>query len=255
MGMVTGFDIIGHNKALQDHWIRRVIALIIDGIIITIIVWALNLLFLAGPWWWASWGFLWWGIAILYFVVFELVMSASPGKKIMALEVVATEGILDVPKAFIRNASKLAFFVIIDWLVGMFTEGDPRQKFLDRIANTTVERTDEKAYMEQQFKQMAYVPPHPTQPPSAPYSPPSTAPPPPSTTAQPPAEQPPAEAPAASWPHQDAPPKSDWPEHEPGQPPPQTPEQEPPRFCQSCGGTLMVSEDGRAMCSRCGKTY
>ncbi|MFQ5884814.1 MAG: RDD family protein [Thermoplasmata archaeon] len=252
MGMVTGFDIIGHNKALQDHWIRRVIAIIIDAIIISVVVWVINLLLLAGPWWWASWGLLWWAIAILYFVAFEMTMGGSPGKKIMSLGVVATEGVLDLRSSFIRNISKLAFLVIIDWFLGMFTEGDPRQKYLDRIANTTVQRTDEMAYTEQQFKQMAYVPPHPTYPSPAPHSPQGTVPPPSHAPSQPSAQEPPSQPAPTGWPQQEATPKSDWPQHEPGQP---SPQQEAPRFCQSCGSTLMVSEDGRAICSRCGKTY
>ncbi|TET91643.1 MAG: hypothetical protein E3J35_01625 [Methanomassiliicoccales archaeon] len=253
MGMVTGFDIIGHNKALQEHWIRRVIAIIIDGVIISVIVWALNLLFMAGPWWWASWGLLWWGIAMLYFVGFELTMSASPGKKIMTMEVVATEGVLSLQSSLIRNASKLAFLVVLDWVVGMLTEGDPRQKYLDRVANTTVQRTDEAAYQEQQFKQMAYVPPQTAYPtPPSPHAPPGMAPPPHSTTAPPPAQQPSPQPGASGWPQQDAPPKSDWPQHEPGQP---SPQQEAPRFCQSCGSTLIIGADGKGTCSRCGKVY
>ncbi|UCD92681.1 MAG: RDD family protein [Methanobacteriota archaeon] len=248
--MVTGFDIIGHNEALQEHWIRRVVAIIIDGVIISIIVWALNLLFRAGPWWWASWGLLWWAIAILYFVICEMTIAGSPGKRIMSLEVVGTEGFLSLSSSLIRNISKLAFLVIIDWLVGMFTEGDPRQKYLDRIANTVVRRTDAEAYKEEQFRQMAYVPPHTAHPTPHTSHAPSGAAPPPSSPAPPPSEQP--QPGATSWPHQEAPPKSDWPEHEPEKP---SPDEEAPRFCQSCGGTLMVSEDGRAICTRCGATY
>lgn len=224
--MVTGFDIISTNKALQDHWLRRFIAIIIDGTIISVIVWLIGWLVPLGLYWWAFQGLIWWGIAILYFVILEMSVHASLGKKITSLEVVATEGELDVGSIFLRNISKFNIFVIIDWFIGIYTEGDPRQKFTDRFAKTTVQRTDEKAYMEQQFKQMSYVPPHPTPHPH-PHPPPS------------------APGPTPSGP--DAP--------TPAGPPPQPTEEEAPRFCQYCGSTLTIGADGKASCSRCGRTF
>lgn len=230
--MVTGFDIISTNKALQEHWLRRFIAIIIDGVIISVIVWLIGWLVLLGPFWWAFQGLIWWGIAMLYFVVLEMSVHASLGKKLMSLEVVATEGELDVGSIFLRNVSKFMFFVVIDWFVGIFTEGDPRQKFTDRFAKTTVQRTDEKAYQEQQFRQMAYVPPHPT-----PHPHPHPHPPPPGPGAPPfePGAVPPAGPPPAG-------------------PTPQ-PTEEAPRFCQYCGSTLTLGADGKASCSRCGRTF
>lgn len=246
--MVTGFDIISTNKALQDHWLRRFIALFIDGILISVIVWLISLFLHFGPFWWAFQGMMWWGIAILYFVVFELSMNASPGKRIMSLEVIATEGFLSVGSVFIRNVSKFLFLVVLDWLVGMFTEGDPRQKYTDRLAKTTVQRTDEKSYMEQQFKQMGYVPPKPTYHPQQGGPPSGTE----SGLEQPSAE--PAKGPSeTAWPHQEAPIKSDWPQHEPGK---SAAEQvEAPRFCQYCGSTLTMGANGKGTCSRCGRVF
>lgn len=274
--MTTAFDIIGSNKALQDHWLRRFVAIIIDGIIASVIVFAISIFF----WILAPWGFIGWfftgAIMLLYFILFEMIMGGTPGKKLLSLEVVKTDGQLDFISSLLRNISKIFWiFLLIDWFIGMFTDGDPRQKWLDRYANTTVQRTDSQAYMEQQFKQMAFVPPHPT------YQPPPgqqqyQAPPQP----QQPVQQQPAQG--AAWPHQEqTQPKSDWPQHDPGaappqqqapppqqqapppqqQPPPQQPAQQPPpggaapRFCQNCGNTLSPGPDGRPTCSKCGARY
>ncbi len=253
MHMTTAFDIIGSNKALQDHWLRRIVALIIDGIIITVIVFAISIfLWILAPWGLIGWFFTG-AIMFLYFILFELIMHSTPGKKLMSLDVVKSDGSqLDFVASLLRNISKIFWlFLLIDWLIGMFTDGDPRQKWLDRYANTTVQRTDKDAYLETQFRQMAYVPPHPT------YQPPPAQ---PHQSYQPPPQQQPAQQPAqgSGWPHQEQQqPKSDWPQHEPGQVPPQ--QQSPPgggpRFCQNCGNTLSPGQDGRPTCTRCGAVY
>ncbi|MCK5290707.1 MAG: RDD family protein [Thermoplasmata archaeon] len=272
--MTTGFDIIGNNKALQDHWLRRIVALIIDGIIIGVIAFLVSIVF----WILSPIGFIGWFFSgllmFLYFIAFEMMMGGTPGKKLLSLEVVSTqEGELSFVSSLMRNISKIFWvFLLIDWIVGMFTDGDPRQKMLDRYANTTVQRTDQRAYMEQQFRQMAYVPPHPTyQPP--PGQPQQQSYQPSQQTQQQPQGQ------AGAWPHQEEKPKTDWPQHDPGQAPPQQqpqaqqqpqqqsyqpppqqqasqpPQQDAPRFCQNCGTTLTPGADGRPTCGNCGKTY
>jgi uncharacterized RDD family membrane protein YckC/ribosomal protein S27AE len=288
MRMTTFIDIIGNNKALQDHWVRRIVAYIIDWIILVIIGAVIGFaLIVLAPW--QLWGFLFTGLlAFLYFVLSEILMGATLGKKLMSLEVVSTtpQAELDAGSVLFRNFSKLfGPLLLIDWIVGMFQDGDPRQKLFDRYANTVVQRTDQQAYMEQQFKQMAYVPPHPT------YQPPPGQPQQPSYQPAPQPQQQPQQQPQGqAWPHQEQQPKPDWPEHDPGQAPPQQqpqaqpqqsyeppPQQQPqaqpqqsyqpqqqagqplqqdaPRFCQNCGTTLTVGADGRPACGNCGKTY
>jgi uncharacterized RDD family membrane protein YckC len=263
MRMTTGFDIIGSNKALQDHWFRRIVAYIIDWIILVIIGGLVSLaIFILAPW--GLWGFMFTGLlAFLYFILLEILMGATLGKKIMSLEVVSTKGELDAGSILLRNLSKLfGLLLLLDWIVGMIQDGDPRQKWFDRYANAVVQRTDQQAYMEQQFKQMAYVPPHPT------YQPPPGQPQQPSYQPQPQTQQQP-QGQAPAWPHQEEQPKPDWPEHDPGQAPPQQqssqpppqqqanqpPQQDAPRFCQNCGTTLTPGADGRSTCGNCGKTY
>src|SRR5947199_39161 len=40
LAMPSAFDLIGHNPALQEHWIRRFIAFVIDAVIVEVLVWA-----------------------------------------------------------------------------------------------------------------------------------------------------------------------------------------------------------------------
>ena len=260
--MVSGINIIGQNKALQDHTIKRIIAYIIDAIIVWIP--SMVLLFLLFPYWWALGSFGWflfgWGvlvyalIALLYWVLLEGFTGATVGKKVMGLRVVGTTGPMDPVKAAIRNVSKFHWlFLLLDWVVGLATEGDPRQKATDRLGGTTVIRTDQHAYVEEQFRQMATPPPHPHAPSSAypaPQAWPGQQAPPPGATSPPPVATQPATP--QSWPGQPAQQKSQWPQH-------QWDEQgrlvQSARFCSACGGPLVARGDGRMVCSRCGSVY
>ena len=251
--MPTAFDLIGHNAALQEHWIRRLIAAIIDGILLSIVVFVFNFAIGIFVWgvlvWPLLFGVLWW----LYGTLLEGTVGATVGKKLVALQVVAVDGLMDLPRAMIRNVSKLYWILtLIDLLVGAATPGDPRQRFLDRIARTTVTRVDQQAYMEEQFRMMQHVPPHPQAPPPGAYPPPAA---PPGGQAPPPAPQTP---PPGGWPQQQgewpgqAPPQSSWPQHqwdEQGQLKPEM------KFCTACGGQLVARGDGKLTCVRCGAVY
>jgi uncharacterized RDD family membrane protein YckC len=159
------------------HWILRLIALIIDGIIFAIISWILSLLLfvpllftgtLFG--FWSTWGYvlvlpfvagiLW----VLYSVILEVSWGATIGKRIMGLQVQTVSGSkITLDKAFIRNISKIFWlFLILDWLVAVATPGaDRRQKYSDRMAGTTV------VQLSAPFASLTQTPqtPPPTQPP------------------------------------------------------------------------------------------
>jgi len=256
MGMPTGIDLIGNNAALQEHWIKRFIAIIVDAIILAVITIVLNALFLGalfalGLWWSFIYGIVW----VLYSTLLEgSSMRATLGKKVMNLQVVAIDGAMTIEKALIRNLSKVhPLFVLVDWVIGIATQGDPRQRYLDRLARTSVTRVDANAYIEEQFRQMQYVPPHPTPPPAGAWGQPAPAQPQPTTQATMTPPMTPQSPPAGGWPGQAAPPAGgQWPAHkwdESGNLVPQM------RYCTACGGQLVQRGDGRLTCVRCGAVY
>ncbi len=153
--MSTAFEKIGTDRELQDHWLRRLIAAIIDGIIIGIITAIILALFslpflIAGlvlAWWFTNWlalpalvlGIFW----LLYASFMESARSSTIGKMVMNLRVNTTDGrTLTFDRALIRNVSKIyPLFWLLDTIIGMATPGDPHQKYTDRIAGTTVAPT------------------------------------------------------------------------------------------------------------------
>jgi uncharacterized RDD family membrane protein YckC len=167
-----------------NHWLLRFVALLIDSIPLTIIAYVIFWFALIPLWfttstttilgtvtyvnygWWA-WVLLFpllYGIfALLYFIIMEVTMGATVGKKIVGLEVQMINGSkVTFDKSLIRNISKLfGIFLILDWLVGIATPGpDPHQKYTDRIAGTTV------ASAKQGFGGQPPPPPPPPPPPS-----------------------------------------------------------------------------------------
>ncbi len=136
--MVTGFDILGHDQTLRKHWILRMLAIFIDMLIVFFAV-GIVLLFLdmntalvAGIT--AS------IVLFIYSGIMEMAMGATIGKRILGLKVVSTDGGKNMTGAFLRNISKVFWFIFlpIDTLIGLAGRGDPRQRFFDRIVNTTV---------------------------------------------------------------------------------------------------------------------
>ena len=275
--MVTGLNIIGSNKALQDHEIKRFVAYVIDWIIVIVVSWIIAAILFASAFAIGGFGTLFWGIgflpfaliAILYWAIQEAFMGATIGKKIMGLQVVGTTGPIDLVKALIRNLTKIhGLLLLIDWFVGLAMEGDPRQKATDRFAGTTVVRTDAQAYMEEQFRQMATPPPHPAAPAQG-YAPPVWTPPQQAggyQQAAANAQQAPAQAPPYQSPPQQTVPPGGWPQQQPASaqqqgtvwPQHQWNEQGQlvqPRFCTNCGGPLVPRGDGRHVCTRCGMVY
>lgn len=156
----TGIDLIGTDKLLQEHWIKRVIAIIIDNIILAIavsILWiiiSIPVLILTGttyPWfgipWFASLGGWLFGfpfavgaLSLLYFSFAESIYGQTIGKRLMGFRVATVDGrVPNLGRALMRNISKIHWvLLLLDVIVGLATPGDPHQKYSDRIAGTTV---------------------------------------------------------------------------------------------------------------------
>src|SRR6266566_2824101 len=152
--MPSAFDLIGRNPALQEHWIRRLFAFLIDSVVVFVIG-----LFFAWAWWLSSFffGLVWFA----YSMLLEGLVGGTIGKKLLSLRVVALDGNLDLVHSIIRNLSKVYWLLFLfDLLLGAATHGDPRQRYFDRLARTTVTRVDQGAYMEEQFRMMQHAPPY-----------------------------------------------------------------------------------------------
>lgn len=139
--MPTEFDQIQRDKRLQEHWVRRLVAFIIDAIIIWIIISVILLFFILHPFlWFFTWSFLTGIIVLLYTGILEGTRGATFGKQLLKLRVVSFRSPMDLNKGFVRNVSKIFWLLLIlDLVAGFFTDGEPKQRYLDRIAGTTVE--------------------------------------------------------------------------------------------------------------------
>jgi uncharacterized RDD family membrane protein YckC len=135
----------------MNHWLSRLTAYIVDGIITGIIAAAIwfPLTFLDGVagsyfvenWAWLGYSLIWGAIQVVYFTALETHYGTSVGKRFLGFQVQQTNGSnLTVDKALIRNLSKIFWpLLIIDCLISAFSTGaDKRQKLSDRIAQTTV---------------------------------------------------------------------------------------------------------------------
>ncbi len=247
--MPSAIDLIGRNAALQEHWIRRFFAVLIDAVIVFVIWLFVAIPFSGFAWaWWLSSIFVG-GIWFVYSMLLETILGATIGKKLLMLRVVALDGNLDIMHALIRNITKIFGVVfLLDLFLGAATQGDPRQRYFDRIARTTVTRVDQGAYMEEQFRMMQHAGPYPMTMPQAPQP-----------QSPPPAPGGPQAAPApgawpsqGGWPGQAPPPGGGWPQH-------QWDEQgrlmKEMKFCTACGGQLVARGDGKLTCVRCGAVY
>jgi len=145
-----------------NNWLIRFVAALIDSIPFTIVGWIISwaIFWNAGfgsPLWqfvygwggWLIWLFIWplfYGIPLMIYtyVMEKSASQATFGKKLMGLQVQAVGGGKpDSGKVFKRNISKIIWIVfLIDILIGVATHGpDPRQRYFDRLAGTTVVQT------------------------------------------------------------------------------------------------------------------
>lgn len=136
--MASGFEVLGHSRALQAHWARRIGAYVIDTLIVLLPTWAILrslgvtdsvfLIVASGV------------VFVLYGTTAEALFRRTLGKSAFDLEVRALRGTVTVGKSAARNAPKFFWYVfpLLDWILGLVGQGDPRQRFSDRAVGTTV---------------------------------------------------------------------------------------------------------------------
>ncbi len=158
------------------HWLYRLIAFIIDWIIVGIVAYIIYFVafvaavlsgsaILIGTYFFLP---LFWGILlVIYSAILDVYWGATIGKRIIGLQVQMVKGgKVTIEKAFIRNISKFYAYEILlflDWVIAVVTPGpDRRQKITDRWAGTTV------VQIKQPFQSSAPSAPSPPPPPPAP---------------------------------------------------------------------------------------
>jgi uncharacterized RDD family membrane protein YckC len=142
-------DYLSHYKGLQYHWARRFVAILFDVIVLWLPVYIVMVI--AGLHFWGFFGFLGFGgiLLFLYSALFEYMWGGTIGKMVLGLKVVSTKGKLDIADALVRNISKVySVFLLIELVITLVVETtDAHQRFLDKIARTTViERTNPQGF-------------------------------------------------------------------------------------------------------------
>lgn len=153
------FDRISRDSRTQEHWVKRVVAYIIDWVIVSVATGILGLItilamglatgaffgsasFFLVPFGGLSFGLF--GLSavlfLLYFTLMEAIYQRTIGKMMMGLRVSTTDGSkVDLFKAFVRNISKIYWLLLLlDLVGGFFGRVQPGQRYLDHIANTIV---------------------------------------------------------------------------------------------------------------------
>lgn len=142
--MPLAFELLFTNRVLRAHWLKRLEATALDVLTVFIPVWVIAVL--SGLHSDAFYLFI--GLAsgifwFLYSSMSEYFYGYTLGKKLTALRVSSERGELLFYEVLFRNLPKLFWYFLLpfDILLGMFTFGDPRQRFFDRLFNTTVVST------------------------------------------------------------------------------------------------------------------
>jgi uncharacterized RDD family membrane protein YckC len=148
----SGIDALTRDQKAQEYWVWRVVAIVVDWIIVYIVLGILTLIiaipsFLVGggALFAAVFGglaFLWGIVFVLYFTVTESVWGASIGKHFLNLRVKSKTGTNPTfGEAFVRNISKIYWLLLLlDVIVGLAVSKGYQQKYSDHLMGTTVVR-------------------------------------------------------------------------------------------------------------------
>ncbi|HMK53260.1 MAG TPA: RDD family protein [Methanobacteriaceae archaeon] len=130
-------------------WGKRLAAILIDALIITLFLWILNALlyplfaltntYFALNYWPLLAGL----IIVLYFTYLESKYKATIGKSLFKIKVESSEGQINFRNSFLRNLSKFLWIpLILDLLVGWIIGA--RDRYLDRLSKTYIVSSKEE---------------------------------------------------------------------------------------------------------------
>ncbi len=138
--MATGVDMVLEDREAQEFWLRRLIAFIIDAVIIYVPIevissyaWSIGY-YNQAPW--LLGGFL----LVAYSALFEAELGYTIGKRIMDLEVVSLDPRpYDMKRGLQRNITKIhPALLIIDLFGGLLQEGRSNMRYIDIVVDTEV---------------------------------------------------------------------------------------------------------------------
>lgn len=139
---------------MEYFWGRRFVALIFDGIILTLMMWILSSLiyplivatstFTVLNYWLLMAAL----IIMTYFTYMEGKNGTTLGKSLMGLRVETSTGEMNYRIAFVRNLSKILWVpLILDLILG-FLFGDSNDRYLNQASNTWVEAEEVETSLE-----------------------------------------------------------------------------------------------------------
>jgi len=136
MATTTGLENLAKDLGAQEYWMRRLLAFIVDGLIVWVALALIGLeafsfrLLSAGP---LS------GPALYgYTVVLEYARGQTVGKWLMGLRVVGIGSKTDLSRILIREISKVFFVLLaLDILGGLLAARSGRQRYLEVLSDTT----------------------------------------------------------------------------------------------------------------------
>ena len=143
--MPAGYDLLEHSHDFRMHLLKRLAAALLDAAVvfvpITLAIYLIDLEpkeMLAG----VVSGFGW----FLYSAVMESMKGTSIGKRMLGLAVASKDEPMTLSKGVVRNVPKMFWFIFLplDLLVGLSRNEDPRQRWTDSVAATTVIKVDRK---------------------------------------------------------------------------------------------------------------
>jgi uncharacterized RDD family membrane protein YckC len=155
-GYRSGIDALMRSTSVQEYWVRRLIAFVIDAVLVGVVLGIIILSasvssLLVNPFTWTTFAssisfaagtfsVLSGVILVLYFSVAESYYGRSLGKGLMGLRVtVDGKSLPSFEMALIRNISKIYWILLLlDVIVGLAIEVDHRRKVSDRYAHTMV---------------------------------------------------------------------------------------------------------------------
>jgi uncharacterized RDD family membrane protein YckC len=151
----TGLSTLLNSRAAQEYWVRRLVAYVIDAIIVYVIIGVLvaatslpayfaglaipgssSPIAFFGGFFSAIAGI----IFVVYFTLLEFSYGRTVGKSVLGLRVKTDNGSkLTFNDALIRNVSKIYWvLLLLDVILGLALETGYTKKYTDKYADTTV---------------------------------------------------------------------------------------------------------------------